>query len=51
MKQMFKITEVAVVPQGKTVDSAIYSGYLNGNDAGFIMVIVDLDEEQEFAAV
>lgn len=34
-----------------TVDSAIYSGYLNGNDAGFIMVIVDLDEEQEFAAV
>lgn len=34
-----------------TVDSAIYSGYLNGNEAGFIVVIVDLDDEPEFAAV
>ena len=28
----------------RTVDSAIYSGYLNGSDAGFILMIVDMDD-------
>lgn len=34
-----------------TVDTAIYNGYLNGADAGFILVIVDMDDEPEFASV